>query len=39
MKAREWRKVWLSLGATVGLLAVVWLVGTALAQGPEGERR
>lgn len=36
MKAREWRKVWLSLGATVGLLAVVWLVGTALAQEPEG---
>jgi len=37
MKAAEWRKVWLSIGATVALLAVVWLVGTALAEGPEGE--
>ncbi len=37
MNARVWRKVWLTVGATVGLLAVVWLVGTALAQGPEGE--
>jgi hypothetical protein len=36
MKAGEWRKVWLSVGATVGLLAMVWLVGTTLAQGPEG---
>jgi hypothetical protein len=36
MKAGEWRKVWLSVGATVALLAMVWLVGTALAQGPEG---
>jgi hypothetical protein len=36
MKAREWRKVWLSLGATAALLAMVWLVGTALAQEPEG---
>jgi hypothetical protein len=36
MKAGEWRKLSLSIGATVGLLAVVWLVGTALAQGPEG---
>ena len=37
MNARAWRKVWLSIGVTVGLLAVVWVVGTALAQGPEGE--
>jgi hypothetical protein len=37
MKTAEWRKVWLSIGATVGLLAVVWLVGTALAEGPEAE--
>ena len=37
MNARVWRKVWLSVGATVGLVAVVWLVGTALAQGPEGD--
>jgi hypothetical protein len=37
MNARAWRKVWLSIGVTVGLLAVVWLVGTALAQGPDGE--
>ncbi len=37
MNARAWRKVWLTVGATVGLLALVWLVGTALAQGPEGE--
>jgi hypothetical protein len=37
MNARGWRKVWLTAGATVGLLALVWLVGTALAQGPERE--
>jgi hypothetical protein len=37
MNARAWRKVWLTAGATVGLLALVWLVGTALAQGPEGQ--
>lgn len=37
MNSRVWRKVWLSIGATMGLLALVWLVGTALAQGPEGE--
>ena len=37
MNARAWRKVWLSVGVTVGLLAVVWLVGTALAQEPGGE--
>jgi hypothetical protein len=36
MKAKERRKVWLSIGATVGLLAMVWLAGTALAQQPEG---
>jgi hypothetical protein len=36
MKPEEWRKVWLSVGATAGLLAVVWFVGTALAQGPDG---
>ena len=37
MNARVWRKAWLSIGATAGLLALVWVVGTALAQGPDGE--
>jgi hypothetical protein len=35
MSDGEWRKVWVSVGATVGLLALVWLVNTALAQGQE----
>lgn len=37
MNARAWRKVWFTAGATVGLLALVGLVGTALAHGPGGE--
>jgi hypothetical protein len=37
MNARIWRKVSLSIGVTVGLLALVWLVSTGLAQGPVGE--
>jgi hypothetical protein len=37
MSARALHKVWLSIGVTLGLLALVWLVGTALAQGPEEE--
>jgi hypothetical protein len=33
------RKWWLYIGATVGLLALVWMAGAAMAQGPgpEGE--
>ncbi len=36
MKINVSRKMWLSIGVTAGLLALVWLVGTALAQGPDG---
>lgn len=39
MNVRVSRRVWLSIGATAGLLALVWVVGAALAEGlgPEGE--
>ena len=33
MNFRVSRKEWLAVGATVGLLAAVWLMGTTLAQG------
>jgi len=31
------RKWWLSIGATIMLVALVWMVGTAVAQGPDGD--
>lgn len=35
MNIRVLRKVWLSIGVTVALVALVWMVGGALAQGPD----
>ena len=36
MKIRLVRKWWLPIALTAGLLAAVWMVGTALAQEPAG---
>lgn len=37
MDPRASRKWWLSLALTAGMVALVWAVGTALAQGPDGD--
>ena len=37
MRIKTLHKMWLSIGATVGLLALVWVVGTVVAQGPDGD--
>jgi hypothetical protein len=37
MKIKVSYKAWLSIGATVALLALIWVVGTALAQEPDGD--
>jgi hypothetical protein len=36
MKTKISRRVWFSIGTTVVLLALIWVVGTALAQEPDG---
>ena len=36
MNVRSSRKLWLSLGITLVLLALVWVVSTAVAQEPDG---
>jgi hypothetical protein len=37
MKIKVSRKAWLSIGATVALLVLIWVAGTALAQEPDGD--
>ena len=37
MRIKTLHKTWISIGVTAGLLALVWVVGTAVAQGPDGD--
>jgi hypothetical protein len=37
MNVRISQKMWLSIGVTLGVLALVWIVSTAVAQGPDGD--